>query len=205
MGIKSPQPRQSAVIPGYTGHVPRVKVNNQYLGKRMTEQSRDVLKDQVVDTPANNFATTGFNKALIPRDDKTMEVRSRRYGTRTMFNTAANHQPENYHETTTRASYHNPKTHDKPNYRSRDHSQVFENSAKLLVHKRSDSMASGYETNRQLWDGTGWGTEKNLHSDMYRTAYRNNFNQPKPFHKPELKVTNGRLIRKEQVFDVTDK
>lgn len=146
-----------------------------------------------------------FNKALIPRDDKSMEVRSRRYGTRTMFNTAANHQPENYHETTTRASYHNPKTHDKPNYRSRDHSQVFENSAKLLVHKRSDSMASGYETNRQLWDGTGWGTEKNLHSDMYRTAYRNNFNQPKPFHKPELKVTNGRLIRKEQVFDVTDK
>ena len=134
-----------------------------------------------------------------------MEVRSRRYGTRTMFNTAANHQPENYHETTTRASYHNPKTHDKPNYRSRDHSQVFENSAKLLVHKRSDSHASGYETNRQLWDSTGWGTEKNLHSDMYRTAYRNNFNQPKPFHKPELKVTNGRLIRKEQVFDVADK
>ena len=59
MFSQSPQPRQSAVIPGYTGHVPRVKVNNQYLGKRMTEQSRDVLKDTIVDTPANNFATTG--------------------------------------------------------------------------------------------------------------------------------------------------
>ena len=66
-------------------------------------------------------------------------------------------------------------------------------------------MASGYESNRQLGDGLGWRTEKNLHSDMYRTSYRNNFNQPKPFQKPKLQMTDGRLKRKEQVFDVTDK
>ena len=142
---------------------------------------------------------------MIPKDDATMEVRSRRYGTRTMFNTASNHQPEDYFTTTARASYLSPKTHDKPNWRSRDGTMAFENSAKLQIHKRSDSMASGYESNRQLWDGTKWKTEKNLHSDMYRTAYRNNFNQAKPFHKPELKVTDGRLRRKEQVFDTTDK
>ena len=47
------------MIPGYKGHVPRVKVNNQYLGKRITEQSRDVFKPEVVDTPTNNFSTTG--------------------------------------------------------------------------------------------------------------------------------------------------
>lgn len=185
--------------------MPRVNVNNQFLGKRVTEQSRDVFKAEVVDSPANMFSTTGFNSSLIPKDDKTMEVRSRRYGTRTMFNTAGNHQPEDYATTTTRASFHNPKTHDKPNWRGRDGSQVFENSAKLQVHRNSNSMASGYESNRQLWDGTTWKTEKNLHTDMYRTAYRNNFNQPKPFHKPELKVTDGRLIRKQQVFDVSDK
>lgn len=69
-----------------------------------------------------------------------------------------------------------PKIHDKPNWRARDGSLTFENSAKLQIHKRSDSMASGYESNRQLWDGTTWKTEKNLHTDMYRTAYRNNFN-----------------------------
>jgi hypothetical protein len=51
--------RQSAVIPGYQGYVPRVKVNNQYLGKRVTEQSRDVLKQELIDTPVNNFSTTG--------------------------------------------------------------------------------------------------------------------------------------------------
>lgn len=205
MGVKSPQPRASAVIPGYAGYVPKVKVNNQYLGKRMTEQSRDVFKPEVIDNPGNNFSTTGFNAKLIPKDDATMEVRSRRYGTRTMFNTAANHQPEDYFTTTTRASYLSPKNHDKPNWRGRDGGAAFENSAKLMVHKRSDSLASGYGSNRQEWDGSTWKTEKNLHTDMFRTAYRNNFNQDKPFHKPELKVTDGRLRRKEQVFDTCDK
>jgi len=171
----------------------------------MTEQARDVMKPEVIDTPVNSFSTTGFNSKLIPRDDASMEVRSRRYGSRTMFNTAANHQPENYMDTTTRASYLSPKTHDKPNWRTRDGALPFENSAKLQVHKRADSMASGYGSNRQEWDGTTWKTEKNLHTDMYRTSYRNGFNQPKPFHKPALKITDGRLIRKEQVFDTTDK
>ena len=43
--MKSPREKQSAVIPGFAGYIPRVKVNNQYLGKRITEQSRDVLKE----------------------------------------------------------------------------------------------------------------------------------------------------------------
>jgi len=95
--------------------------------------------------------------------------------------------------------------HDRPTFRTRDNSTVFEQSAKLQVARRAYSKASGYESNRQLFDGETWKTEKNLHTDMYRTSYRNGFNQPKPFHKPELKVTDGRLKRKEQVFDVTDK
>lgn len=146
-----------------------------------------------------------FNAKLIPKEDMSMEVRSRRYGTRTMFDTAKNHQPENYWMTTTRASFYNPKVHDKPNYRSRDNTAVFCTTAKLKVHRRSDTMHSGYESNRQLWDGTTWRTEKNQHTDQIRTSYRNNFNQPKPFHKPELKMTDGRLKRKEQVFDTKDK
>ena len=74
-----------------------------------------------------------FNAKLIPKEDHSMEVRSRRYGTRTMHNTAGNHQPEDYFTTTTRASYLSPKTHDRPNWRTRDNSSVFENSAKLQV------------------------------------------------------------------------
>ena len=46
---QSPAERKSAVIPGYAGYVPRVKVNNQYLGKRNTEQAREVLKPEVID------------------------------------------------------------------------------------------------------------------------------------------------------------
>lgn len=122
-----------------------------------------------------------------------------------MPETTPNSKPEDYFTTTTRASYLSPAVHDKPNWRTREKGSLFENSAKLLVHKRADSLVSGYESNRQLWDGTTWATEKNLHTDQYRTAYRNGFNKPKPFHKPELKATDGRLKRKEQIFDVTDK
>jgi hypothetical protein len=49
----------AAVIPGYAGYVPRVKVNNQYLGKRITEQSREVFKPEIIDTPTNGYSTTG--------------------------------------------------------------------------------------------------------------------------------------------------
>ena len=57
--LQSPQPRQSAVIPGYAGYVPKIKANNQFIGKRLTEQSRDVLKESMIDRPENAFSTTG--------------------------------------------------------------------------------------------------------------------------------------------------
>ena len=94
--------------------------------------------------------------------------------------------------------------HDKPNWRNRNNSLTFENCAKLQVHQRADSHASGYQSNRQLWDSTGWINEKNLHSDQMRTSYRNNFNQDKPFHKAELRITDGRLKRKEIFYDGGD-
>ena len=135
-----------------------------------------------------------------------MEVRSRRYGGRTMFDTAANQRPDNYNTTTSRASFLKPAAQDKPVWRGRSTSCVFDNSsAKLKVAKTSTRCASGYQSNRQEWDGTTWKTERNLHTDMFRTSYRNGFNTTKPFHKAELKVTTGRMKKREQVFDVSDK
>jgi len=55
-----------------------------------------------------------------------MEVRSRRYGTRTMFDTASNFHPENYNRTTMRDSFYNPKVHDNPVWRNRDNTVTFE-------------------------------------------------------------------------------
>ena len=57
--LQKPPVKQAAVIPGYAGHVPRIKVNNQFLGKRQTEQARDVLKQEILDKSANGFSTTG--------------------------------------------------------------------------------------------------------------------------------------------------
>lgn len=47
--------------------------------------------------------------------------------------------------------------------------------------------ASGFATAMTLYDGTTWVPEKNLHTDMIRTEYRNRFNQEKPFHKVNLR------------------
>jgi hypothetical protein len=40
---------------------------------------------------------------------------------------------------------------------------------------------------------------------MVRTLYRQGFNQPKPFHKPDLRNNTGRLKLRQKVYDVSDK
>jgi len=77
-------PRKSNSIPGYGGYRPNIKAN-VHIGKTVTEQSREVFKPSVLDAQANNFATTGFNASLIPKEDETREATSRRYGTKTNF------------------------------------------------------------------------------------------------------------------------
>jgi len=47
--------------------------------------------------------------------------------------------------------------------------------------------ASGFATAMTFFDGTTWVPDRNLHTDMIRTEYRNRFNQPKPFHKLTLR------------------
>ena len=89
-----------------------------------------------------------FNSSQIPKADGSLHATSRRYGTRTMMDTAPNMQPGDYFTTTARASYLSPKTHDRPNYRTRDPNTTFENSAKLIMKPRSNTLASGYESNR---------------------------------------------------------
>jgi len=54
---------------------------------------------------------------------------------------------------------------------------------------------------QSLFDGTGWVPEKNLHGDNFRTIYRNNFNQAKPFHKGSLKGSSPQMRKKELVYD----
>jgi hypothetical protein len=60
---------------------------------------------------------------------------------------------------------------------------------------------SGFATSLTLCDGKTWVPEKNLHSDMIRTEYRNRFNQAKPFHKVSLRASMHILPRKVLVYD----
>lgn len=101
--------RKNAVIPGYAGYRPKIKADS-CLQKTFTEQSRDVYKKERLDDNVQYISSTGLNKALIPRDDATLNATSRRYGTETMPWTHP-HNHNNYapNETTMRASYVSPK------------------------------------------------------------------------------------------------
>jgi hypothetical protein len=114
--------------------------------------------------------------------------------------------PSEYKNSTFRASYRHPSCHDRPNFRRRDAGKdaIFDNSRTLSVNQNSATLMTGYESNRQLWDGTTWRTEKNQHTDQMRTSYRNEFNKPKPFHLNKLKDTTGRLRKIFKVYDLAD-
>lgn len=72
---------------------------------------------------------------------------------------------------------------------------------KETVRGPAQKGASGYVQAMTLCDGKTWVPEKNLHSDMLRTEYRNRYNQPKPFHKVTLRASLSTLPRKKLVYD----
>lgn len=104
---------------------------------------------------------------------------------------------------TSRKTYRDPREVARPTWRQRHASADFDpdHSKMPSSHK---VKASGYIGNSTLFDGTGWTTEKNLHTDMYRTEYRNRFNQEKPFHKSTVRINTGRLPKKPLVYDKAD-
>lgn len=104
---------------------------------------------------------------------------------------------------TCRKTYRDPREIPRPTWRARHASCDFDpdRSQQPASYK---AKASGYIGNSTLFDGTGWETEKNMHTDMFRTEYRNRFNQAKPFHKDTVRINAGRLPRKPLVYDKAD-
>lgn len=104
------------------------------------------------------------------------------------------------YNTTARKSYREPNARSKPNWRLRKSNGDFEPTGAPVCPKWN-AQASGFVQNSTLFDGTGWVPDRNLHSDMIRTEYRNRFNPEKKFHKEEIPVTSGRLAKKTLVYD----
>jgi len=166
------------VIPKYQGYVPVMKADS-LLQKRITEQSRDVLKAKIMDDKGQTMASTGFNTVFIPKTDETLNATSRRYGTETMTNThPANHSRYRSNETTFRASFVHPQAQPKQVYRTRNPGTNFSNERDLKLKQHvSDKTnlngerqalinnCSGYVMNSTLWDSTSWKTEANFHTD----------------------------------------
>ena len=90
------------------------------------------------------------------------------------MDTAPNFKPDGW-DTNSRASYNNPHQLPRENWRAKLPGFQFDDQSKPNDHavKGKRVNSSGFTMNSTLFDGTTWSTEKNLHGDMYRTAYRN--------------------------------
>lgn len=98
--------------------------NSTLFGKSFTEQTRDIMKKDLLDDKVNLYSSTGqgfllsikflnsywyrFNAVKIPRHDETLQTVSRNYGKRTMMDPSPAWRPTT-NETTTQSSFKNPK------------------------------------------------------------------------------------------------
>ena len=146
------------------------------------------------------FSSTGYNWSIMPKHDATLSAVSTRYGTTTMPDTHPAIKGDIY-TTTTAKTFRNPGKRSKPNWRERVKGSDFAPSRSRSQAAAKFGPASGYVVNSTLFDGTGWVPEKNLHTDMVRTEYRNRFNPAKKFHKEKVPTTSGRLVRRTLVYD----
>ena len=55
--------RKNHAIPGYKGFIPGMK-NQTLFGKSFTEQSRDILRRELMDDTVNMYQSTGYNFIL---------------------------------------------------------------------------------------------------------------------------------------------
>jgi len=78
--------------------------------------------------------------------------------------------------TTFRKTYLNPKTRTKPNANLKGSVYDIEFDNTMKASERPSNKASGFQNNAQLFDETSWKTEKNTHTDIIRTEYRNRYN-----------------------------
>lgn len=150
------------------------------------------------------------NFALDVKKDFSMHAVSNKYGGQTIMQTNPSIREKQVFKTTTGSVFQSPEKSPRPNWRERDTKQKFDGSSKLLnLERKRNSLSpvspkntsSGFAMNSTLFDGTTWVPEKNMHGDMFRTLYRNQFNQPKPFHKAQLRDASPKLRRKEAVYD----
>lgn len=201
MRIREPIKNKNMVVPGYQGYMPGVVANNKF-AHTISETSRKAFSAKKLDEKPHMYSTTGFNSSRIPKHDQTLHGVSHKFGKGTIMDTHPNFHKKRMNSTS-RKVFKDPRALPKPTWRAR-HASIDFDPDRSKETTRYSAKASGYIGNSTLFDGTGWETEKNLHTDMFRTEYRNRFNQAKPFHKDTIRVNAGRLPRKPIVYDKED-
>ena len=145
-----------------------------------------------------------FNSSKIPRQDATLHAVSRRYGKETQMDTSPNYKQVGW-TTNFRSTITSPLSLAKGNWRTRQPSVTLDQDSKIANKNDRFYNSSGFSQNSMICDGKLFVTEKSMHTDIIRTAYRNQFNQDKPFHKTAAKLNFGKLNKVEKVYDVSDK
>ena len=117
-----------------------------------------------------------------------------------MMDTAQNFKPDGW-TTNFRSTIQSPTSIPKGNWRTRETDVALDFDSQTADKKDRFYNSSGFSGNSQICDGKLFVTEKNMHTDIVRTAYRNQFNTEKPFHKTNSRLNFGQLKRRELVYD----
>lgn len=135
--------------------------------------------------------------------DEERPATSHKYGKSTIIPPASNLNDQIW-TSTNRLVYRAPAQRSKAHVRQAHASLdvLFDNA--MTSSNRPTTKASGFGTSMTTFDGPGWEPDRVLHTDQIRTSYRNEFCKAKPFHKVALKVSSGRIPRKQVVFDKKD-
>jgi hypothetical protein len=97
-----------------------------------------------------------------------------------------------------RSTIMSPQNLNKGNWRTREPTfGSFDQDSKTADKKDRFYNSSGFSQNSMICDGKLFVTEKNMHTDIVRTQYRNQFNTEKNFHKTELRFNIGKLKKRE--------
>jgi len=166
---------------------------------RFTEETRSNLRRDRLDDKLNLIATTGFNISKLPKTDANLDAWTHKHGKGTILSTSPNLAPYKQFRSNSQFSFASPKKLPRPTWRARNVEDMFDKESRTQVKDKMNG--SGFGNSFNLFDGTGWVPEKNLHGDMTRTLYRNQFNKPKPFHQSEVRGAKPVIKKKEFVYE----
>eukprot|EP00178_Gracilaria_changii_P001188 TRINITY_DN11670_c0_g1_i1.p1 TRINITY_DN11670_c0_g1~~TRINITY_DN11670_c0_g1_i1.p1 ORF type:complete len:131 (+),score=9.89 TRINITY_DN11670_c0_g1_i1:268-660(+) len=128
--------------------------------------TKSVLNSPDVNLNRSGLASTGFNITQDALVDKSKNASSHKYGKSELQRSHPAWVPADW-VSTTKATYISPEKYGNPTKRETD---------KHIQTNKLNTKTSGFQQNRDCWDGKGWNPNPVLNPANKTSEYRDRFN-----------------------------